>query len=278
MWPYTCMIQIFYSTFAVFFCGATMYIHHDSTAALEPHTCWTWDWVVKCGLAAVGQHTMSTSRPKIDSNIAFWLSQWRHSAAQFRNRVFHTHEAAWSKCLSPQINITYLLQYPVYAINRTMFFTYEWFRFWDSGILCENAVVALNLYTISWSNLHSLCEVVCSCKAMQSEQNKQRICKSSHKFETSNCNTLSMRARVGTSYLWVPVNLAQCRSKESVFHLMLQNSCTKYWPKLWSNEWPIILGAGLYTTCRGQRVLIVIRLNATFLPLRPYCEKIFISF
>ena len=124
------------------------------------------------------------------------------------------------------------MQYPVYAINRTMFFTYEWFRFWDSGILCENAVVALNLYTISWSNLHSLCEVVCSCKAMQSEQNKQRICKSSHKFETSNCNTLSMRARVGTSYLWVPVNLAQCRSKESVFHLMLQNSCTKYWPKI----------------------------------------------
>ena len=33
---------------------------------------------------------------------------------------------------------------------------------------------------------------------------------------------------------------------------------------------PINLDAGLYTTCRGKRVLIVIRFNATFLRLRSY--------
>ena len=31
--------------------------------------------------------------------------------------------------------------------------------------------------------------------------------------------------------------------------------------------------AGLYTTCRGDRVLVVIRLNVTFLPLRSYWNK-----
>jgi len=38
MWPYTRMVLIFYSTPAVFFCDATMYIYEDSTA-LEPHYC-----------------------------------------------------------------------------------------------------------------------------------------------------------------------------------------------------------------------------------------------
>jgi len=32
-----------------------------------------------------------------------------------------------AECLSLQIKVTFLLEYPVYAINRTMFFTYEWF-------------------------------------------------------------------------------------------------------------------------------------------------------
>jgi len=36
-----------------------------------------------------------------------------------------------------------------------------------------------------------------------------------------------------------------------------------------SNQCPIILGAGLYTTYRGERVLVVIGFNATFLFLRP---------
>ena len=42
--------------------------------------------------------------------------------------------------------------------------------------------------------------------------------------------------------------------------------------------WPIIFCAGLYTTCRSERVLVVVRFNATFLPLRPYCEKMRTSF
>jgi len=37
--------------------------------------------------------------------------------------------------------------------------------------------------------------------------------------------------------------------------------------------WPIILDAELYTTCPGERVLVAIRFNATFLPLRPCYEK-----
>jgi len=42
MWPYTCMILIFYSTPAAFFCDATMHIYDDSTA-LEPRSCRMWD-------------------------------------------------------------------------------------------------------------------------------------------------------------------------------------------------------------------------------------------
>jgi len=42
--------------------------------------------------------------------------------------------------------------------------------------------------------------------------------------------------------------------------------------------WPTILVARHYTTCRGERVLVVIRFNVTFLPFRPYCEKICTSF
>ena len=35
--------------------------------------------------------------------------------------------------------------------------------------------------------------------------------------------------------------------------------------KLSNNQWPIILGAGLYTTCRVERVFVAIRSNASFL-------------
>jgi len=34
--------------------------------------------------------------------------------------------------------------------------------------------------------------------------------------------------------------------------------------------WSILLDAELYATCPGERVLVVIRFNVTFLPLRPY--------
>jgi len=42
--------------------------------------------------------------------------------------------------------------------------------------------------------------------------------------------------------------------------------------------WPIILATGLYTTCRGERELVVIRFNVTFLPLRSHCDKMCTSF
>jgi len=52
---------------------------------------------------------------------------------------------------------------------------------------------------------------------------------------------------------------------------MLQNIVTSnIGQKLSSNHWPIILGAGLYTTCPEERALVVSRYNATFLPLMPY--------
>jgi len=41
--------------------------------------------------------------------------------------------------------------------------------FENPGILCENAVIAFNQYTIKQSNLYSLCEVVCGHKAMKSK-------------------------------------------------------------------------------------------------------------
>jgi len=40
----------------------------------------------------------------------------------------------------------------------------------------------------------------------------------------------------------------------------------------------MILGVGHYETFRGERVLVVIRFNATSLPLRPYSEKLWTTF
>jgi len=46
---------------------------------------------------------------------------------------------------------------------------------------------------------------------------------------------------------------------------MLQNHVApNIGQKLLSNQWPTILGAGLFTTCHGERVLVVIRFNTTF--------------
>jgi len=54
--------------------------------------------------------------------------------------------------------------------------------------------------------------------------------------------------------------------KESIFHLMLQNNVApNIGRKFSSNQWPVIWGSGLYTTYRGERVLVVIAFNATFL-------------
>ena len=61
---------------------------------------------------------------------------------------------------------------------------------------------------------------------------------------------------------------------ESAFHLMLQNIVApNIGQKLSKSVAYKILGAGLYTTYCGERVLVAIRFNATFLSLRPYCEK-----
>jgi len=40
----------------------------------------------------------------------------------------------------------------------------------------------------------------------------------------------------------------------------------------------VSLGSGLYTTYHGDRVLVVITFNATFLHLKCFCEKICTSF
>jgi len=37
--------------------------------------------------------------------------------------------------------------------------------------------------------------------------------------------------------------------------------------------WPIILGPGLYKTCRGVRVLVVIRFNANILTFEPLLQN-----
>jgi len=66
----------------------------------------------------------------------------------------------------------------------------------------------------------------------------------------------------------------QRRLKENIFHRMRQNNvASNTVQKFWTNQWSVILGAGLCTTCLGERVLVVISFNATFLSLRPYCEK-----
>jgi len=58
---------------------------------------------------------------------------------------------------------------------------------------------------------------------------------------------------------------------------MLQNNVApNIDQKFSSNDWPIIFGARLCITCRDE--FVVIRFNATLLPLRLYCEKICISF
>jgi len=146
---------------------------------------------------------------------------------------------------------------------------------WDSGILCESAVMAFNRYTISRSYLHSLWEVVHGCKAMQ-----VRICKSSHKSKTSNCNTLSTRARVGTCISVSTGKSCEKTLKRKRFHRILHKIVApNIGQKLSSNQWPIILDAEpCATICPGERMLVAITSNVTFLHLRPYCEEICTSF
>jgi len=54
---------------------------------------------------------------------------------------------------------------------------------------------------------------------------------------------------------------------------MQDNVASQIGQKLSSSQRPVSLDVGLYTTCRGDRVLVFIRFNATILPLRPYCAQ-----
>jgi len=63
----------------------------------------------------------------------------------------------------------------------------------------------------------------------------------------------------------VTAKLPQKRTRQCIYDLL-----TKI-------KFPIGCSA-FYITCGGERVLVVIRFNVTYLPLRPYCEKLCTSF
>jgi len=65
------------------------------------------------------------------------------------------------------------------------------------------------------------------------------------------------------------------RCSNAVKNVLFSSFCT---PKSWSHAcgdcvWHIILDAELHATYPGERVLVAIRFNATFLPLRLYYEN-----
>jgi len=43
-------------------------------------------------------------------------------------------KAAWNKCLNLKIEITFILKYPVCAINHAIFFTFEWLEILKSYV------------------------------------------------------------------------------------------------------------------------------------------------
>jgi len=124
--------------------------------------------------------------------------------------------------------MTFVLQY---AINRTMFFTYEWFWF---EILESYAETWLQLLT-DIQLVEVICipsAKVCGYKAMHSEENKQRMYKSWHKSETSNCSTI-MWARVGTCTSVSNDKSSAMSLKSKRFPSNAANQCcTKYWPNI----------------------------------------------
>jgi len=80
--------------------------------------------------------------------------------------------------------------------------------------------------------------------------------------------------------LWASVS----RCSNTVKSVLFRSFCTPmYASQLWCNfrshacrdyVWSTTLDAGLYRTCRGERVLVTIRFIVAFLPLRPCYEKI----
>jgi len=104
---------------------------------------------------------MSTSWPKKDNNFAFWPSNGDTQLLNSQPCLALTLSS--TECLCLQIKITFIFEYLVYAINCTMFFTFEtfWFEILES--------YAKHGYRVSQRNRYSLYEVVYGCKAMQSE-------------------------------------------------------------------------------------------------------------
>ena len=121
MWPYTCMILIFYSrpTPAVFFCDATMHIRlmmiqqHLNHTLFECETefsnsPWQLQATIPCRL--LGQRKILTL-----------LSGYPDGDTELLNlgTVSFTHiKAARTKCLRLQIKKAFLFEYLVYAISR----------------------------------------------------------------------------------------------------------------------------------------------------------------
>ena len=143
MWPYICMVLIFYSTPAVFFCDMTMYLYIK--------------WKLNCTWATLllnarisFEMRLGSCRPPYDIDFSpkervILLSGHPNGNTQLVNlgTVSFTHvKAVRNKCLNPKIKITSLLKYLVCVINRATFFL-VW-MVWNFGILCKNVVIAFN--------------------------------------------------------------------------------------------------------------------------------------
>ena len=79
---------------------------------------------------------------------------------------------------SPQMKITFLFEYPVYAINRTMFFTYEWFWFQIQESHEKTRLWRLTdkeLVTVICIHSAKYCAVAKLCRVNKKTKNLQRF-------------------------------------------------------------------------------------------------------
>jgi len=186
MWPYICMIPIFCSRpTPAMFCDETMYIYYNSTA-LEPHYCWMWHHAMSTSRpkdhhamsTSTGHHAMSTSRPK-EYTVVTLLSCHPNGDTQLLKLgiVSFTHTKQRG-VFSPQMKITFLFEYPVYAINRTMFFTYEWFWFQIQESHEKTRLWRLTdkeLVTVICIHSAKYCAVAKLCRVNKKTKNLQRF-------------------------------------------------------------------------------------------------------
>jgi len=90
------------------------------------------------------------------SNFAFWPSQWQHSTAQsdWLGTMSFTHTTWHGVFKFTNDNSISIGNWNIRFMRLTGLFFHVWmFLVWDSKILCENTVYALNRYAICWSNL-----------------------------------------------------------------------------------------------------------------------------